>query len=290
MINLAFVIPTFNRKNHLNELLVDIQNQVFDKKNINLNTIIVVDGSTDGTYELLQENYPSIITISGNGNWWFTRSVDEGCRYAFNQLKVDFVITLNDDVRLNCSYIEQLLSNKHIEQNTIIGSLSINALDKTSITFSGFQSKNLFTGSFLQYYPYGTKLKTDLKGIKKSITLPTRGTLIPRRIYNLINGFDLSFPQYASDNDFVLRAKKKGASILISYDAVVYEKTDTTGLGSPKNNLKFSTFIKEFLFNKYSPTYIKNNLRMLWRHHPKALFIWYAPIMVIGTLKSYFNY
>lgn len=69
MIKISVTIPTFNRKDYLKILLFQLENQKLNV-NINLNIIVVNDGSTDGTSEMLTKELPHVTMILGNGNWW----------------------------------------------------------------------------------------------------------------------------------------------------------------------------------------------------------------------------
>lgn len=285
------VIPTHNRKLYLQQLLEDINIQRVSSDKFNLNAVVVVDGSNDGTNGMLKK-YDFITTVTGNGNWWFTKSLNEGCRVAIENFNPDFILTLNDDVRLSHNYILNLIKDKiNIPINKrITGSISLNLIDKQSITFSGVIKRKLL-GSYNNYYSYGTKFNGEKhNGLLPTLILPTRGTLIPTEIFKRLSGFDNSFPQYGSDTDFSLRARKIKVPIYISYDAIIYENIATTGKASPRLNNTFSYFLKNFLFNEYSPTYIRKNLRMIWRHQPKVLFPLFSLIMILGTIKSYYKY
>ena len=78
--DLCIIIPTFNRKKQLSVLLHQFKQQ--KSNGIRFNIVVVVDGSTDGTIELLESEFPEVIIVKGSGNWWFTRSLNEGCKYA----------------------------------------------------------------------------------------------------------------------------------------------------------------------------------------------------------------
>ncbi len=56
MTHFSIIIPTFNRKEKLQKAIVS----VFNQKRINLELIIVDDDSTDGTDEMIQQNFPSV--------------------------------------------------------------------------------------------------------------------------------------------------------------------------------------------------------------------------------------
>ena len=51
MIKISVIIPTFNRKEYLKKLLIQLINQNLNR-NIYLNIIVVNDGSFDGTFEM----------------------------------------------------------------------------------------------------------------------------------------------------------------------------------------------------------------------------------------------
>ena len=96
--HVAAVIPTFNRKDKLNVILTQLASQIL-LPNLMLEIIVCVDGSTDGTNEMIMEKFPSVHIVSGDGTWWYTKSMNMGFKYA-QSLKIDFVLTLNDDIEI----------------------------------------------------------------------------------------------------------------------------------------------------------------------------------------------
>ena len=63
---ISVVIPVYNEKNYILEVLKKVNNQ---KKNFNLEIIVVDDGSSDGTKEILQNSpdlYDKFITYEKN--------------------------------------------------------------------------------------------------------------------------------------------------------------------------------------------------------------------------------
>ena len=85
---------------------------------------VVVDGSSDGTYEMLNEEFSHVIIIKGNGNWWYTKSINKGIKETINY-KCDYVLTLNDDIIFNSNYLEKLIEDQHkCGPESVMGSLS----------------------------------------------------------------------------------------------------------------------------------------------------------------------
>src|SRR5580698_9586336 len=110
-IRIGAIIPTFNRAGSLRNILTCLKEQVFHDHTVSLPVsplpvslppvsilpIAVVDGSTDGTLEMLAREFPDTAIVHGDGNWWYTRSINEGIKKA-RQLDCNFILTLNDDI------------------------------------------------------------------------------------------------------------------------------------------------------------------------------------------------
>lgn len=289
--DLCIVIPTFNRKKQLSVLLYQLKDQ--KSPSVEFKVIVVVDGSTDGTIEFLESEFPEVIIVKGSGNWWFTKSLNEGCKYAVEVLKAKLILTINDDVQIPDTYLQNLMNNyKEVGPNCIIGSSSYSTSKPTVITFSGIKRKNPWTLKHYKYIDSFTpKEPGDLKGVAPSVTLPTRGTLFPAEILKELNYLDEKhFPQYASDHDVVFRAAKKGTMVYVSYDAYVFEHLELTSSGNPRLTKSLAQFLRNIFFNKYSSNYFFKDLRMSWRHGMKLLFPFYAARIFTAIPYIYVKY
>ena len=282
------IIPTHNRWERLSCLLKQIEGQILKYDNIKV--IVVADGCTDKTLIGLSEEFPNVEIVIGNGTWWFTKSINEGIKYAIN-FSPDFILTLNDDVELKNDYLEQLFKAINSKNDKcLIGSTSFSAGKTHLLTFSGI--KNIIKWRMKhEYYHeyYSNGLYGNLTGIYESITLPTRGLLIPAQIFRNSLYFDESMPQYGSDYDFVFKARKLDYKIFISWDAVIFEYTKLTGQGSPILKESFYKFHKN-LFNKYAKNFIKKDLKMIIRHYRTILLPITLSIYFIGLYYTYFKY
>jgi GT2 family glycosyltransferase len=289
--DLCIVIPTFNRKKQLSVLLTQFRQQKL--KDIQFKIVVVVDGSTDGTIELLANEFSEVAVVKGSGNWWFTRSLNEGCKYAIEVLNAKLILTINDDVQIPDTYLQNIVTNYYAcGENCVIGSSSYSASKPSVITFSGIRHKNLWTLKHYKYInSYTPKEPGDLKGIVPSVTLPTRGVLIPAKLLKELNYLDEKyFPQYASDHDVVYRAAKKGAKIYVSYDAYLFEHLELTSSGNPRLTKSFGQFLKNIFFNKYSSNYFFKDIRMAWRHGIKVLFPFYFVRIFMAIPYIYMKY
>lgn len=283
---IAAIIPTFNRKKYLNTLLAQLKNQ-FKEDNI-IEIVIVVDGSTDGTLEMLEVEFPEVHIVKGDGNWWYTKSMNEGFKYA-ERLKADYVLTLNDDIEVEEDYIQQLINATLIvPENSIIGSLTLTIKKPRKIIGAGIKKIIKWKGSLVPYYkflePLGDK---QLVGIYTSVVLPGRGMLIPCNILNKLNYFDESFKQYASDYDFCLRAQNKGYKVFISCNAKVYSHINMSSESSSFIKKPLYKFIKGFV-NPYSRIYLPSRAKYIWRHGIKILWPISFLIFILASIKANF--
>jgi GT2 family glycosyltransferase len=245
MLKLSIVIPTYNRKGAISHVLELLEKQVVE--GIDLSIIVVVDGSTDGTQSTVRSDFPGVTMIEGDGNWWWTRSVNEGCKQAVKN-RADAVLLLNDDVQLDNNYLETLLKSVEKEPNAIIGSLNITKEKGERIFFSGAVKFQWWKGKLQPYHPFLAPYPKKLSGLHQSVVLAGRGILIPTDVFKKIGYFDeKALPQYKADYEFVLRANKNNIKTLISWDAVIFVDVKTTGKGAAFTRQSFLTFFPLFL-------------------------------------------
>jgi GT2 family glycosyltransferase len=284
MFKLAVIIPTYNRKESVIHVLELLEKQTV--KGIDLSIIVVVDGSTDGTQSTIRSDFPGVTMIEGDGSWWWTRSVNEGCKQAVKN-GADAVLLLNDDVQLANDYLETMLKSVEQAPGAIIGSLNIVKKKEERIFFSGAAKFRWWTGKLLRYHPFLAPYPKNLSGLHQSVVLPGRGVLIPTEVFKKIGYFDeKALPQYKADYEFVLRANKNNIKTLISWDTVIFVNVKTTGKGSTFTRQSFLTFFAS-LFKKNSRTNLYQNFLYYKRFYP----LWALPMFpltVVWTLIRQF--
>lgn len=287
--SIGIIIPTHNRKNELIRLIDQLQQQR-NLTDIIIKIILVVDGSNDGTLELLNIKHPELITIQGDGNWWFTKSVNEGLKHAL-YLDVTHCLILNDDVQIESNYIENLLAAiDKTGNNAIIGSISLNNKKPQRILFSGVKKIIPYSFKYLNLFDYQSVYDCNIhQGVYETELLIGRGSLIPAQILHEIGIWDERLPQYGSDEEFTLKAKKKGYKLYINLNAVLFVDVKLTSSFSSKSNPKLGNYIKGF-FNKYSANYMFKNIYLFWKYSQKLYFPLFIVFLIFGLFKSYYKH
>ena len=220
----------------------------------NFRIVIVDDKSTDGTESFLRNKYPKVITISGDGNLWWTGGLNKGIRYIFHHKeKEDFVLIINNDCQFDKDYVKKLYTSIQKEKKTIVGSLAVSSADENSVWDAGVVIE-WEKGIIKALFPVGTNVKDLNKKIlqNKIDTMTTKGTLYPIKVFEQIGLFDREhFPHYLSDYEYGIRARRNGWKLVINYNAVLKNDTENSGFDYTNSDPSFSHFIN-LLFGKRS--------------------------------------
>ena len=116
---LSIVLPCFNEVENIAGLISEIRNCGWSSDETEI--IVIDDGSTDGTHELLARlllNDDSIVVIKPNTRRGLGLSIFDGIKAARSQM----VAVLDTDGIHNPAYIAKMLSHTKTEKSMVIGS------------------------------------------------------------------------------------------------------------------------------------------------------------------------
>lgn len=266
---LAIIIPTYNRKEYLQRLLQRLANQEL-RHPAEIVPIVVVDGSTDGTLEMLNAEFPAVEIIEGDGNWWWTRSINEGIEHARN-LNADAVLLMNDDTEIETAYLQTLLNDAEQHAGAVIGSINLTMGPEPLIYFSGIKKMVWWKAKYIRYHAVFHPYEPGMSGMHPSVFLLGRGFFIPIHVFDVTGLFDQEkFPQYKADFDFALTAHERGVPTLVTWNAPVYSHMEMTGKGATFTCQGFGSFLASF-FKKNTYTNLRHSFRFYRKHCPLYL-------------------
>jgi len=273
------IIPVYNRKNITLQFLNDLNNQTYT----NFKIIVFDDGSTDGTSEAIQKEFPNIRILRGDGNYWWTKSINASLRFAINH-SADYVLLLNDDIRLANNLIETFVNNAKIKPNAIFGAANYD-LSTNTLLFAG-EKRNWCIAGIKKNSVYYQSSVLSKKKIIETEYLAGRGLWIPVQIFNRLGLFDeKNFPQSAADYDFTIRAKRAAIEIYCLIDAKVY--SDINNLGASKFPADKLINIFPYLTSRKSAGRIITRWKFAIKNCPKLLLPCY---LIIDTLRIIFGF
>ena len=239
MNKIYILLPVHNRRDLTEAFINCLTAQTYRNHHL----ILIDDGSTDGTAELVQERIPSATILKGQGNWWWAGGLQRGIDWLHKASieDRDIVLMINDDVTFDPYFLEKGAELLSQHPQTLIHSFAIG--NKTGrIDNAG--------------------VKADLKKLKFEDTtsdeetncLATMGLFMRFEDLKQIGGFyPQLLPHYLSDYEFTIRARRKGLQLLASPELKILLNEDSTGMGiSDIIRLPFAKFIKICFSKKYT--------------------------------------
>ena len=225
---LFIVIPVHNRVKLTRECLLSLNRQARS----DFKVVVIDDGSTDGTSEMIKVEFPNVSVLHGDGNLWWTRATNIGVQYALDH-GAEYLMTFNDDVIATEDFVEKMMLWAEREQKALLGSVALEHATRNPVY--GGEIINWKLAGRIQLIEV---LKAEEQhGLHQVTHLPGRGLLIPAEVFRKIGLFDADhFPQSFADQDFTHRAIRAGYRAFCNYDAKLLVYPDSiTNLWSRKN-------------------------------------------------------
>lgn len=93
----AVMVACYNRKEMTRRCLLSLEKQFLDMPGKQFDIYVYDDCSTDGTYEMLKDEFLQVYVIRGNGNAYWCKSMYYLMRITVEK-RYDFYMMVNDDV------------------------------------------------------------------------------------------------------------------------------------------------------------------------------------------------
>lgn len=227
----AIVVLNYNDKELLLRCLEHIEFAVYQP----LQTVVVDNGSTDGSVEAVTRFHPSVHLIQNNYNAGVAGGRNIGIKWVEENLDSDYIIFLDSDSQIEPNTIDEFVAAAN--QNPIIGLVAPKAFRKKGdreLLSAGGMYFNPYTG-VLRDYASG-KIDSGQYEYSRNIQgCPGFAFLVKRTVFQHIGLFDEAFNPYGwEDVDFSLRAKRAGFRIVYAPKAIVYHAGGRAGRGVVK--------------------------------------------------------
>jgi GT2 family glycosyltransferase len=187
--------------------------------------IIVVDNcSMDDSEKKITTLFPKVTWINNSENSGFGRANNIGAEKATG----DYLLLLNSDIIIKKNTISDSLD--YIKQHANIGVLGCklmnedNTLQKSVYYYTGDYMGVLKNNLVIDFIFKPTPLK--IKAVMGAYML------IPKKVFNDVNGFDPDFFMYAEELDLCRRIAKKGLNIHYLETATAIHKHGGSSKGS----------------------------------------------------------
>lgn len=248
------VIPNWNRRDLLLSLLRDWEAQ----SPAPAETIVVDNGSTDGSVEAAKARGATVIALPENRG--FAYAVNRGIEAA----RTEWIAVLNNDVHLPAHWLQRLLDDARRHEAWFATGRLLRASDDG--TLDG--SFDLLSRSACAWRAGNGKPDGSLwAGDRVIWSAPFTAALFRKALFEKIGLLDERFESYLEDVDFGLRCGKAGLSgIYVGSVAATHEASATLGRWNPETVRRIA----------------RNQLLLVAKHYP-AGWIWrYGWPVLIG--------
>lgn len=262
MVNVTVVIPNYNGIAYLPDCLDALRRQRYS----GFDTIVVDNGSTDGSQELLDKDYPEVKVIRLPKNQGFCGAVNVGIRAC----KTPFVILLNNDTEADPGFVGGLL--QAIQKDARRFSCSAKMVqfqDRDRIDDAG----NYYTALGWAYAQGKGQPQRDYCRERKIFASCAGAAIYRRDILERLGCFDEMHFAYLEDVDVGYRARIQGYVNVFAPKAVVCHVGSAT-TGSRYNSFKV----------QYSA---RNNIYLIYKNMPFFQIVLNLPFLAVGFLIKF---
>ena len=215
-IHIEIITPVHNRRDITLQCLKSISR--INTDGLTIHTIIVDDGSTDGTAEAIRENFPHVEIVEGDGSLWFTEGTNVGVRAALKH-DPDYVLMINDDQVFDARFLEYMVETAEKYPRSVVGSLLL-LWDEPHKLFQVAPVWDTWAGDWRHWYEQTVwtipkkPWKVDLI-VGNCLLVPTEAI----RRHGLMDS--KRFPNFG-DAEYTPRLKRNGWRLLIEPRARVF--------------------------------------------------------------------
>ena len=226
--DVSVVVVNWNGREHLDACFRSLEASTYPAERLEL--ILVDNGSTDGSRELMARQFPRVKVIALEENLGFTGGNNAGVAAASGAVLAFF----NNDMRVAPGAIEALVGA--VRDGQACAAARVLSWDGRRIDFvrgsASFEARG-----FQEFYglPNGPAF-----AVACSSFFPNGGAFaVTREAYERSGGFDDSFFAYYDDLDLGWRLRLAGFGVRVVPEAIVYHRHGATSRRHPKGRKAF---------------------------------------------------
>ena len=247
-------------------------------------TIVVDNGSSDGSADMVKERYPETRLIQNKENLYFCKANNQGIKEA----KGDFILCLNSDCLLDKDYLKEAISSFSLDEKIGMVSAKVLRMDKKTIDSTGlFVARN--RKPLERGYNKPDKGQYDgpeyIFGVSGACMLMKKEMLEDIRAEN--GYFDETFEIYYEDLDLCWRAQKKGWKAYYNPKAVACHERGATAIveiasspSAPRNDMVF-----RYLSEELKKKYIRNRYKCMKKNDSMSGILLNLPFILWYEIK-----
>lgn len=205
------IVVTYNGKKWVDKCFSSLRESDYPIK-----TIVVDNGSTDGTQEEIRLKFPEVELIQSSENLGFGKANNIGINKAIED-GAEYVFLLNQDAYLYKGSIQSLIKVFELEPNAGIVSPIHLAGDRRNLDYNFFQYCNpKDTPDYL-----GDLVNGQVRNRYETKFINAAAWLLKSNVIKAEGVFHPIFDHYGEDHEYVARIQKKNYKVFISTECII---------------------------------------------------------------------
>ncbi|MBI5468711.1 MAG: glycosyltransferase family 2 protein [Deltaproteobacteria bacterium] len=239
-----------------------------------LEIIIIENGSTDGSEEMIRKRFPELTVIQTGVNLGFAGGSNAGLRHALSS-GADYMVLLNNDTTVDPSFVKELVRAAQTDER--IGLLS------SKVYFYGAPEVLWYAGGGFNPWlgwgrmrGYGRRDDGQFDAVEETDRAGGCSLMLTRRFCEKVGLFDEEYFCYCEDLDLGIRAKRAGFKVMYVPSSKVWHKESKSTGGSTAAVSLYYT--------------VRNTLKCVDKNNPLPFFLRmarYASLLAISFLSLF---
>ncbi|MGD1151812.1 MAG: glycosyltransferase family 2 protein [Syntrophales bacterium] len=245
-VDLSIIIVSYNTRDLIGACL----DSIVSINDCGKEVFVVDNASTDGSVELIKNNYPSVHIIINKANRGFAAANNQALKLS----KGRYIFFLNPDAEFLPSTFQHMIS--FMDQTPHVGLAGVKMINADGTPQE----------SFSRSYPGQSETRTELLGLRGNLASVLGAAMIANaELLRRIGGFDEDFFMYGEDEDLCLRIRKMGYEIgYLDFFVVVHLRAQSERRSTEAEVWRKKT-LAEFIF--YHKHYLPATIRRIYRSY-----------------------
>lgn len=277
MERIAVLLTCHNRKDKTINCIQSLKKAIIEAPSLEVDIYLTDDGSTDGTGKIINEQFPEVIILKGNGFLFWAGGMRNSWREALKN-EYDGYLLLNDDTNVTNDILDEIIK-VHQQTTKIYGAEGIyvgSTKDSTKgkISYGGSIITNRFFYKTKRLEPNGTIQLCELGNANIMC--------VSKEVVSRIGILSKDYVHGAADYDYTLKARKKKIPVVIMSKYCGECDNDHPDVYENFNKLPFKGRVKR-LYNPSGLAY-RDRLRYMQKNFPYR----FPFVLVLGWLQILF--
>ncbi len=217
MIDVSVIVLNWNGRQHLETCLTAVAAQ----QGVSCETILVDNGSTDGSLELVRDRFPWVRVVALPENRGFAGGNNAGVREARGR----YVAFLNNDTEAEPTWLRALLAGVDEAAGFAVTTSCLVFMDDPSCIDSAGDGVLRWGGAFKRHHGQSVELARESVEVFAACG---GACLLSKSAFEEVGGFDEDFFLSQEDVDLSYRIRLRGYRVRYVADAVVRHRGSAT--------------------------------------------------------------